>query len=153
MPTTPPASARIGYGAPPGAVPILPCVDLDRAQAFYAYLGFALLGRTEDYLRVALDSAELHLYLDPGLEPVVNGAGCYLRFADCGALREAWAADGVPCLDVPGSEPYGATCFVVVDPSGNTLRIGALPTALNAAVPAPQPAVPAQPPITSPRER
>src|ERR1700738_227803 len=135
MPTTQPAAAETAAGAVSGAVPnssavpILPSPDLDRSLAFYAYLGFTLLGRTEDYLRIALDGIELHFYLDPGLEPVANGAGCYLRLADPEALRAAWSADGVACLDVPGSEAYGRPLFAVVDPGGNTLRIGPLPIA------------------------
>lgn len=136
MPTTPPAAAQ----AASSAVPILPSPDLDQSLAFYAYLGFRLLGRTEDYLRVALGSAELHLYLDPGLEPLANGAGCYLRFADPGALRGAWSTDGVALLDLPGSEPYGPTLFAVIDPGGNTLRFGPLPTPTPAPAPASAPA-------------
>jgi catechol 2,3-dioxygenase-like lactoylglutathione lyase family enzyme len=133
MPTTQPAAAGTAVGAVSGpvpissAVPILPSPDLDRSLAFYAYLGFTLLGRTEDYLRVALDDVELHFYLDPGLEPVANSAGCYLRLAEPEAQRAAWNADGVACLDMPGSEAYGRTLFAVVDPGGNTLRIGPLP--------------------------
>ena len=133
MPTTQPVAAGTAPSALSGpvpassAVPILPSPDLDRSLAFYAYLGFELLGRTEDYLRIALDGAELHLYLDPNLEPVVNGAGCYLRFSDPRTLWETWIADGVACLEMPGSEAYGRTLFAVVDPGGNTLRIGPLP--------------------------
>ena len=130
-----PAAAGTASVAVPGpvstssAVPILPSPDLDRSLAFYSYLGFELLGRTEDYLRVALDGAEVHFYLDPELEPVVNGAGCYLRFADPGALLAGWSADGVACLEMPGTAAYGRTLFAIVDPGGNTLRIGPLPTA------------------------
>jgi catechol 2,3-dioxygenase-like lactoylglutathione lyase family enzyme len=108
------------------AVPILPSPDLDRSWAFYRYLGFGLLSRTEDYLRVAFGRIELHLYLDPGLEPVRNGGGCWLRVADADALRTVWQADGVACLDLPGADPYGPTLFAVVDPGGNTLRVGPL---------------------------
>jgi catechol 2,3-dioxygenase-like lactoylglutathione lyase family enzyme len=141
MPTTPPVvqsadSAAIPdraansavSGAANSAVPILPSVDLDQSLAFYQYLGFRLLGRAEDYLRVALGPVELHLYLDAAIEPVANGRGCYLRFADPAALRDAWSADGVACLDIPGTEDYGPTLFAVVDPGGNTLRFGPLPT-------------------------
>jgi len=133
MPTTQPAAAGTASEAVSGpvstssAVPILPSPDLDRSLAFYAYLGFEVLGRTEDYLRVALDGAEVHFYLEPDLEPVVNGAGCYLRFADPGALLAGWSADGVACLEMPGTAAYGRTLFAIVDPGGNTLRIGPLP--------------------------
>lgn len=110
----------------PSAVPILPSSDLDRSAPCYAYLGFRVLARGADYLRVARDGLELHLYLDPGLDAVANGAGCLLRVADPAALRGSWCADGVACLDVPGSGEYGETLFAVVDPDGNTLRIGPL---------------------------
>ncbi|MGH6656110.1 MAG: VOC family protein [Actinocrinis sp.] len=142
MPTTQPAGSVPATAAEPAgqrraavpdadhaverAVPILPSADLDRALACYAYLGFRPLGRTRDYLRLARGPIELHVYLDPGLEPVSNASGCYLRLSDPAALRDTWRRDGVACLDVPGSGPYGTTLFAVVDADGNTLRIGPL---------------------------
>lgn len=112
--------------ADPIAVPVLPSSDLARSQAFYSYLGFAVLGRSRDYLRVADGKIELHLYLDGGTDPLANSAGCYLRVPDPDALCEAWTADGVNCLQVPNSSDYGATLFAIVDPDGNTLRYGPL---------------------------
>ncbi len=138
MATTQPTTAGTASAAAPSpvltssAVPILPSLDLDRTLAFYSYLGFELLGRTEDYLRVALDGAEVHFYLAPELEPMVNGAGCYLRFADPDALLSGWSADGVACLEMPSTAAYGRTLFAIVDPAGNTLRIGPLPVATGA---------------------
>jgi hypothetical protein len=108
------------------AVPILPSADLDRALACYRYLGFALLGRASDYLRLSLGPVELHLYLEPALDPLRNSAGCYLRVADPAALRKAWDGDGVNCLDLPGIAAYGTSLFAVIDSDGNTLRIGPL---------------------------
>jgi hypothetical protein len=108
------------------AVPILPSADLDRALGCYTYLGFTVLGRTADYLRLALGPVELHLYLDPGLDPLRNSAGCYVRVADPAALRTAWADDGVNCLDLPGTDGYGRSLFAVIDSDGNTLRVGPL---------------------------
>jgi catechol 2,3-dioxygenase-like lactoylglutathione lyase family enzyme len=106
------------------AVPVLPSGDLRRAEAFYAYLGFRVARRGEDYLQVTRGDIELHLYLAAGHDPLANPAGCYLRVSDPSGLRSAWCTDGVDCLEVPGSEPYGATDFAVVDPDGNTLRYG-----------------------------
>lgn len=106
------------------AVPILPSGDLSRAEAFYAYLGFQVARRGADYLQVTRGEIELHLYLAADLDPPANSAGCYLRVSDPARLRAEWRADGVNCLDVPGSEPYGETVFAVVDPDGNTLRYG-----------------------------
>ena len=117
-------------------VPILPSSDLERSLAYYQYLGFDLLERAADYARLSWHSAELHLYPDPALDPPTNSAGCYLRVADPAALRAAWIGDGVDCLDGVGcldgvdgvettiSSHYGPTVFAVVDPDGNTLRIG-----------------------------
>lgn len=108
------------------AVPILPSGDLERALACYGYLGFTLLGRTADYLRLALGPVELHLYLDCELDPLRNSAGCYLRVPDPAGLRATWDDDGVNCLDMPGTAAYGASLFAVIDSDGNTLRIGPL---------------------------
>jgi len=108
------------------AVPILPSGDLDRALACYGYLGFTMLGRTADYLRLTLGSVELHLYLDPALDPLRNSAGCYLRVPDPAGLRTTWEDDGVNCLDLPGTAAYGTSLFAVIDSDGNTLRIGPL---------------------------
>lgn len=109
------------------AVPILPSGDLGRAEAFYAYLGFRVTRRGADYLQIVLGEIELHLYLADGHDPLANPAGCYLRVPDPVRLRSRWRADGVDCLEVPGSEPYGETTFAVVDPDGNTLRYGPAP--------------------------
>ncbi|WP_034271487.1 bleomycin resistance protein [Actinospica robiniae] len=106
------------------AVPILPSRDLSRAEAFYAYLGFQVARRGADYLQVTHGEIELHLYLADDLDPLVNSAGCYLRVSDPARMRSEWCGDGVSCLEVPGSEPYGETVFAVVDPDGNTLRYG-----------------------------
>ncbi len=106
------------------AVPILPSGDLRRAEAFYAYLGFAVVSRARDYLQLAQDGIELHLYLAEDHDPLANPAGCYLRVPDPVRLRAHWHTDGVSCLEVPGSEGYGQTVFAVVDPDGNTLRYG-----------------------------
>lgn len=122
MPTTRPVAARAASAG--SAIPILPSADLDHALACYRYLGFQLLGRTDDYLRLSLGTVELHLYLDTGLDALRNSAGCYLRVSDPAALRVTWSDDGVNCLDVPGSAAYGASLFAVIDCDGNTLRIG-----------------------------
>lgn len=106
------------------AVPILPSGDLSRAEAFYAYLGFQVARCGADYLRVTHGEIELHLYLAADHDPLTNSCGCYLRVSDPAALRAQWCMDGVVCLEVPGSEPYGLTVFAVVDPDGNTLRYG-----------------------------
>jgi catechol 2,3-dioxygenase-like lactoylglutathione lyase family enzyme len=108
------------------AVPILPSGDLRRAEAFYGYLGFTVTGRGADYLQMVRGEIELHLYLAPGLDPLANPAGCYLRVADPDGLRAAWGTDGVNCLDVAESRPYGETVFALVDPDGNTLRYGSV---------------------------
>ena len=106
------------------AVPILPSGDLRRAEAFYAYLGFAVVRRGPDYLQLAQDGIELHLYLADDLDPLTNPAGCYLRVPDPAGLRAHWCSDGVNCLELPVGAAYGETVFAVVDPDGNTLRYG-----------------------------
>lgn len=109
---------------PAALVPILPSSDLERSVAYYQYLGFDVLERAADYARLQWRSAELHLYPHPEIDPTANSAGCYLRVADPDALRTTWADDGVDCLDMPVKPHYGTTVFAVIDPDGNTLRIG-----------------------------
>jgi catechol 2,3-dioxygenase-like lactoylglutathione lyase family enzyme len=109
---------------PESAVPILPSSDLARSEAFYAYLGFRVLSRTQDYLRVLHGTIELHLFLADDLDPLRNSAGCYFRVADPESLRRTWRRDGVACLEVPESDGYGLTRFALVDPDGNVLRYG-----------------------------
>jgi catechol 2,3-dioxygenase-like lactoylglutathione lyase family enzyme len=108
-------------------VPILPSGDLERSLAYYRYLGFDLLEHSADYARLSWRDAELHLYPNPAINPIANSAGCYLRVADPDALRSAWTGDGVACIDslettIPPH--FGKTVFAVIDPDGNTLRIG-----------------------------
>jgi catechol 2,3-dioxygenase-like lactoylglutathione lyase family enzyme len=125
---------------PPRAtlVPILPSSDLDRSLAYYRYLGFDLLERADDYARLGWRDAELHLYPNPAVDPLANSAGCYLKVADPDALRAAWSGDGVDCVEVVGAaetnapDSYGPTAFAVVDPDGNTLRIGPTTAAASA---------------------
>ena len=67
------------------------------------------------------------MYLDPAIDPLANSTGCYLAVADADALRKAWIGDGVNCIDcLETTLPprFGKTAFAVVDPDGNTLRIG-----------------------------
>lgn len=105
-------------------VPILPSSDLEQSTAYYRYLGFQLLQHTEHYARLAWADAELHLYPHPGLDPLTNSTGCYLKVTDPDTLRAIWTSDGVQCLDTTIPPHYGPTLFAVVDPDGNTLRIG-----------------------------
>ena len=108
-------------------VPILPSSDLERSLAYYRYLGFELLEHAADYARLGWRDAELHLYPHPEIDPLANSAGCYLKVADPDAVRKAWIGDGVDCIDCLETTipPHcGLTVFAVVDPDGNTLRIG-----------------------------
>lgn len=123
--------AKIGLAGTVGspsaaAVPILPSADLERSRAFYAFLGFTVLDLAEDYLRVRLDDAELHLYPAPDTDPGMNAAGWYLRTAYPDELRDKWTADGLDCPEVPVPRYFGETLFAVFDPDGNMLRVGPL---------------------------
>jgi catechol 2,3-dioxygenase-like lactoylglutathione lyase family enzyme len=108
------------------AVPILPSADLDRSRAFYSFLGFRVLDQSTDYLQVALDGVQLHLYLAADTDPGANPSGWYLRTAHPGELREKWCADGVECPEAQVPREYGPTVFALVDPDGNMLRVGPL---------------------------
>lgn len=105
-------------------VPILPSSDLERSLAYYRYLGFDVLEHAAGYARLSWHDAELHLYPHPTIDTPANSAGCYLKVPDPDALRATWTGDGVDCLDMTVEPHYGPTTFAIVDPDGNTLRIG-----------------------------
>lgn len=107
-------------------VPILPSSDLARSLAYYRYLGFDVVEQAPDYARLSWHGAELHLYPHSDLDALANWAGCYVRVADPELVRTAWKRDGVECLEAPAPAHCGPTLFAVVDPDGNTLRIGPL---------------------------
>jgi hypothetical protein len=113
--------------------PILPSHDLGATRTFYEALGFRAWfregGVNPQYEILSRGHLVVHFFLERGLVPAKNDAGCYLRVVDadalhrdCGILNAPSA--GIPRITAPRDEPWGMREFTIVDPSGNLLRVG-----------------------------
>jgi hypothetical protein len=110
--------------------PILPARNLDETRAFCERLGFGpwFRGRWE-YEIVSRGNLVVHFFPEPGLTPSENDTSCYWRVKDADALYREFAtlglkSEGIPRLTEPEDKPWGMREFVLVDPSGNLIRIG-----------------------------
>lgn len=118
---------------PTGRVePILPAKNLDETRAFYMRLGFTpwFGGQTwSDYEILSSGELVMHFFAAPALVPGDNQAGCYWRVASADHVYQECAAQGLPLQGIPRLEPicdqpWGMREFVLVDPSGNLVRVG-----------------------------
>lgn len=112
--------------------PILPSADLDATAAFYAPLGFDVVGRWPDeYLIITgPDAIELHFWHKVGVDRWTNDVACWIGYPTPDAVRRrhaAWAAAGVapPALTEPGDISGHLVEFQLIDLDGNLLRLGA----------------------------
>jgi len=109
----------------PGAVAIIPCVDIDESVAFYARLGFVVVGDYGDY-RLLEAPGGLRLHLRSGeegwVDPPRNPFGIYIYAEDVDALagKVSELIIGPP----PRHMPWGMYEFAVSDPNGTLVRIG-----------------------------
>jgi catechol 2,3-dioxygenase-like lactoylglutathione lyase family enzyme len=114
------------------AEPVLPARDLDETRAFYERLGFKpWFGPNAPWTYEIVSRGELvlHFFAERDLNVRENCAGCYLRVKDADALHRECAAmnlpgDGTARLSELEDQAWGMREFVLVDPSGNQLRIG-----------------------------
>jgi len=104
------------------AVAIVPSVDLDESERFYARLGFE---RQSDFplhgYRILADAGGAGVHLTRvaagAIDPATTAYGIYLYSADVAALA---ARLGV----APETRPWGLVEFAVSDPSGTLVRVG-----------------------------
>lgn len=107
-------------------VAIVPCSDMDKSEAFYRRLHFAVVSDYGDY-RILEDGRGGHLHLTrvAGWPKTIedNPFGLYLYVDDVDAMadavRELVIEDGTP-----HAKPWGTYEFAVSDPSGLLVRIG-----------------------------
>jgi catechol 2,3-dioxygenase-like lactoylglutathione lyase family enzyme len=119
-------------------IPILPCRSIDATLEFYAHLGFEVAYRQErpnTYAAIVRGGIELQFFVLKPLEPDANWSTCYVVVDDVDRLYEAMteglraatgkvATRGYPRIGALRDMSYGVRQFVVVDPSGNHIRIG-----------------------------
>ena len=113
--------------------PILPSRNLDETRAFYEAIGFRAWfrggGVNPQYEILSRGHLVVHFFVERGLEPEKNDAGCYLRVVDADAFHGVCEVlhlpiSGIPRRTAPRDESWGMREFTIVDPSGNLLRIG-----------------------------
>jgi catechol 2,3-dioxygenase-like lactoylglutathione lyase family enzyme len=113
--------------------PILPSRDLNETRTFYEAIGFRPWfrdgGVNANYEILSRGHLVVHFFLERGLVPEKNDAGCYLRVVDADEFHDVCEAlhlpdTGVPRRTSPRDESWGMREFTIVDPSGNLLRIG-----------------------------
>jgi hypothetical protein len=104
---------------------ILPCNDLDAAQAFFERLGFKLdPGSLDDY-RMLSDGLGGHLHLNRAVEgwltPGRNPFGLYLYREDVDGAATAFAGEFVA---KPKDRPWGMYEFALNGPEDTLVRVG-----------------------------
>ncbi|GAB2745445.1 VOC family protein [Amycolatopsis magusensis] len=119
-------------------IPLLPCVSITETLDFYCSLGFEVTYRQKApnvYAVVDFEGVELHFYVLKGLAPQDNFSTCYVLTDRVDVLYERFtgglraALGKVPSRGTPRVNPLknlrsGARQFIVIDPSGNYVRIG-----------------------------
>jgi catechol 2,3-dioxygenase-like lactoylglutathione lyase family enzyme len=108
----------------------LPSRDFAATSAFYRKLGFEEAFRDEGWMILCRGPLEVEFFPHPDLVPGESWFSACIRVADPDALREDWAALGLP--QEPGAiprispffRPGGAAprMFALIDPDGSLLR-------------------------------
>ena len=107
-------------------IAILPCNDLDAAQAFFERLGFTLDGGPEDY-RMMRDGKGGAVHLNRAVAgwvvPGRNPFGLYLYRPDVDAVAAAFAGEIIEA-EGPSDKPWGMYEFALNGPDGVLIRVG-----------------------------
>lgn len=121
------------------ALPLLPCTSINETETFYKALGAIVTYKQKapnNYIGFSLSGIEIHFFALKQLKPAENYSTCYLYVTGIDALYETCRAglkslyNKVPLKGVPRINPlkdisaYGVRQFIIVDPSGNYIRIG-----------------------------
>lgn len=121
------------------AIPLLPCRSIHETLAFYQALGFEVTYRQQmpnTYACIKIRELELHFFVIKALKSEANFSSCYLVVKNIDDLYQSFQAGlkkqfgKIPVKGFPRLNPlkdmptYGVRQFIVVDPSGNYIRIG-----------------------------
>jgi catechol 2,3-dioxygenase-like lactoylglutathione lyase family enzyme len=107
------------------STPILPVIEMAATVAFYEAAGFEVRQYDGGYAFVSVDDESVFDLdrVDRLHGAAANGAGCYLIVGDV----EEWH-HRLSILDLPVTsledQPWGMREFALIDPNGNTIRIG-----------------------------
>ncbi|MCS3797131.1 bleomycin resistance protein [Niastella sp. OAS944] len=121
------------------ALPLLPCISINETETFYKALGAIVTYKQKvpnNYIGFSLSGIEVHFFAMKQLKPAENYSTCYLYVTNIDVLYETCRAglkslyNKVPLKGVPRINPlkdipaYGVRQFIIVDCSGNYIRIG-----------------------------
>lgn len=105
---------------------ILPCNNLDQAQAFFERLGFRREESPDEY-RMLSDGLGGHVHLQAAVEgwltPGRNPFGLYLHRQDVDGLAAAFKGETLE-KDGPGEKPWGMYEFTLNGPDETLVRVG-----------------------------
>lgn len=105
---------------------VLPCNDLDRAQAFFERLGFNREESPRDY-RMLSDGLGGHIHLQAAVEgwliPGRNPFALYLYREDVDSLAAEFAGETLE-PDEPNDKPWGMYEFALNGPDDTLVRVG-----------------------------
>ena len=104
---------------------ILPCTDLDAAQAFFERLGFSLDAGSPDEYWMMSDGlggfVHLTIAVKGWLRAGQNPFGLYLYREDVDALAAAFAGEAI---GQPSDKPWGMYEFALNGPDDTLIRVG-----------------------------
>jgi hypothetical protein len=107
-------------------VAIVPCNDLDAAEAFFMRLGFTRdEGSPDEYRRMSDGLGgylHLNLAVDGWLAPGRNPFGLYLYREDVDAVATAFAGEIIE-KDAPNAKPWGMYEFAINGPDDLLVRV------------------------------
>lgn len=121
------------------AIPMLPSHSIKDTLAFYQALGFIVTYQQKapnSYICLKIREIEIHFFSLKQLKPEVNFSSCYLIVVNIDELFISFSTGlknhfgKIPTRSIPRINPlkdmatYGVRQFIVVDPSGNYIRIG-----------------------------
>jgi catechol 2,3-dioxygenase-like lactoylglutathione lyase family enzyme len=105
---------------------ILPCNNLDQAQAFFERLGFRREESPDEY-RMLSDGLGGHIHLQAAVEgwltPGRNPFGLYLHRQDVDGLAAAFKGETLE-EDGPSDKPWGMYEFALNGPDETLVRVG-----------------------------
>jgi hypothetical protein len=121
------------------AIPLLPCVSMKETLEFYQNIGSQITYQQKapnNYIGLKLKGVELHFFGMKQIKPDANFSSCYLVVDNIDVfynlcrdgLKKLYGKvpmKGIPRINQIKDMPtYGVRQFIIVDPSGNYLRVG-----------------------------
>jgi hypothetical protein len=121
------------------AIPLLPCVSIKETLEFYQAIGSEITYQQKapnNYIGLKVKGVEIHFFGMKQIKPDANFSSCYLVVDEIDVfynlcrdgLKNVYGKipiKGIPRINQIKDMPtYGVRQFIIVDPSGNYLRIG-----------------------------